>query len=634
MALFRSVLWRVLIVSLSLTGVVALPTIASASLPQTSTPTLKLERTIQTSPFVNNSSVSMKDDEGSAYVARDNSLWLADDNGRSIYEVDPITGYLKRVINRTGFEATKQFSSSTQTGSGPTAGKDRSGDLESMAYDAASDTLYAFSGKCCTTSELPTVFRLKRVNGVFQLESYQPLASGSDFTAAAWNSTDGKLYVGASADIRTYDYVTNTPGGAFNISGVKGIYGMSFSDDGADLFVVGKSTKLYRVTWATKSLTPGWTFDVSPFGLMDTRAVELIGDQFYLVDGYDFRPSGDPLSHAVFVLGVVGSSTIPPTASFNTSTNSGTAPLSVTFTDTSTGGPTNWSWNFGDGGTSTSQSPTHVFNSVGTFTVTLVASNTGGPSAPASTQIQVSQVSPPTASFNTSTNSGTAPLSVTFTDTSTGGPTNWSWNFGDGGTSTSQNPTHVFDHAGTYTVTLVASNSGGASAPASSQIQVSQASGSQTITLNPSADTTVSSYSPSKNYGSYTTLTLKLSDIEYLSLLTFSVQSLPAGVVPTSAHLRLYVTDGGPDGGTWFRSPTNWNESTVTWLDAPTIDPTTSFASTGSVSPGQWIDIDVTQIVTGNGTFGFAARTSNSDRVIYSSREWSNPPQLVLSYPT
>ena len=634
MALFRSVLWRVLIVSLSVTGVVALPTIASASLPQTSTPTLQLERTIQTSPFVNNSSVSMRDDEGSAYVARDNSLWLADDNGRSIYEVDPITGYLKRVINRTGFEATRQFSSSTQTGSGPTAGKDRSGDLESMAYDAANDTLYAFSGKCCTTSALPTVFRLKRVNGIFQLESYQPLASGSDFTAAAWNSTDGKLYVGASADIRTYDYVTNTPGGAFSISGVKGIYGMSFSDDGGDLFVVGKSTKLYRVTWATKSLTPGWTFDVSPFGLMDTRAVELIGDRFYVLDGYDYRPSGDPLSHAVFVLGVVGSSTIPPTASFNTSTNSGTAPLSVTFTDTSTGGPTNWSWTFGDGGTSTSQSPAHVFNSVGTFTVTLVASNAGGPSAPASTQIQVSQASPPTASFTSSTTSGVAPLSVTFTDTSTGGPTNWSWTFGDGGTSTSQSPAHVFNSVGTFTVTLVASNAGGASAPASTQIQVSQASGSQTITLNPSADTTVSSYSPSKNYGSYTTLTLKLSDIEYLSLLTFSVQSLPAGVAPTSAHLRLYVTDGGPDGGTWFRSPTNWNESTVTWLDAPTIDPTTSFASTGSVSPGQWIDIDVTQIVTGDGTFGFAARTSNSDRVIYSSREGSNPPQLVLSYPT
>ncbi len=549
--MLRGALGRVLIVSLSVTGVVSLPMTASASLPQTSSPTLELERTIRTSPFVNNSGVSMRDGEGSAYVRRDNSLWLADDNGRSIYEVDPITGYLKRVINRTGFEATKQFDPTTQTGTGPTAGKYRSGDLESMAYDAANDTLYAFSGKCCTTSELPTVFRLKRVNGVFQLESYQPLASGSDFTAAAWNSTDGKLYVGVSADIRTYDYVTNTPGGTFSISGLKGIYGMSFSDDGADLFVVGKSTKLYRVTWATKSLTPGWTFDVSPFGLMDTRAVELIGDQFYILDGYDYRPSGDPLSHAVFVLGVVGSST-----------------------------------------------------------------------------------SPPTASFTSSTTSGVAPLSVTFTDTSTGGPTSWSWDFGDAGTSSSQSPTHVFDNAGTYTVTLVASNSGGASAPASTQIQVSQASGSQTITLNPSADTTVSSYSPSKNYGSYTTLTLKLSDIEYLSLLTFSVQGLPTGVSPTSAHLRLYVTDGGPDGGTWFRSPTNWNESTVTWLDAPMIDPSTAFASTGSVSPGTWIDVDVTGIVTGNGTFGFAARTSDSDRVIYSSREGSQPPELVLTVPS
>jgi PKD repeat protein len=550
-AVLRGAIGQALAVSLAVTGVIALPTSASASLPNTTSPTLKLDRTIRTSPFVNNSSVSVRDMEGSAYVPSDGSLWLADDNGRSIYEVDPNTGYLKRVIGRSSFEATRQFSSSTQTGSGSTAGSNRGGDLESMAYDARSDTLYAFSGKCCNSSALPTVFRLKRVGGAFQLESYQPLASGSDFTGAAWNPTDGKLYVGVSSSLRTYDYVTNTPGSTFSISGVSGIYGMSFSDDGADLFLVGKSTKLYRVTWATRSLRPGWTFDLSSFGLKDTRAVELIDDRFYVADGDDHRSSSDPLNHAVFVLSVVGSSTTPPTASFTSSTTSGVAPLSVTFTDTSTGGPTSWSWNFGDGSTSSVRSPTHVFNNAGTYTVTLVASNAAGPSA-----------------------------------------------------------------------------------PATRQIQVSQSSGSQTITLNPSADTTVSSYSPSKNYGSYTTLTLKLSDIEYLSLLTFTVQGLPAGVSPTSAHLRLYVTDGGPDGGTWFRSPTDWNESTVTWLDAPTIDPTTAFASTGSVSPGTWIDVNVTGIITGNGTFGFAARTSNSDRVIYTSREDSQPPQLVLTVPT
>jgi hypothetical protein len=33
--------------------------------------------------------------------------------------------------------------------------------------------------------------------------------------------------------------------------------------------------------------------------------VELINDQFYVLDGYDFRPSGDPLEYAVFVLDVL-----------------------------------------------------------------------------------------------------------------------------------------------------------------------------------------------------------------------------------------------------------------------------------------------------------------------------------------
>ena len=37
----------------------------------------------------------------------------------------------------------------------------------------------------------------------------------------------------------------------------------------------------------------------------------------------------------------------------------------------------------------------------------------------------------------------------------------WSWSFGDGGTSTAQNPSHTYTAAGTYTVTLTASNAYG-----------------------------------------------------------------------------------------------------------------------------------------------------------------------------
>ena len=67
----------------------------------------------------------------------------------------------------------------------------------------------------------------------------------------------------------------------------------------------------------------------------------------------------------------------------------------------------------------------------------------------------------PIASYTSSVSSGVVPLTVQFTDTSINSPTSWSWNFGDGGTSTSRNPSYVFRNAGTFTVTLTATNTAG-----------------------------------------------------------------------------------------------------------------------------------------------------------------------------
>ena len=47
----------------------------------------------------------------------------------------------------------------------------------------------------------------------------------------------------------------------------------------------------------------------------------------------------------------------------------------VQFSDTTLNSPTSWQWNFGDGATSNLQNPTHIYTSVGTYTVQLIACN-------------------------------------------------------------------------------------------------------------------------------------------------------------------------------------------------------------------------------------------------------------------
>ena len=67
-----------------------------------------------------------------------------------------------------------------------------------------------------------------------------------------------------------------------------------------------------------------------------------------------------------------------PLALFEGLPRTGEVPLTVAFSDLSLGPVTSWSWDFGDGTTSTLQNPTHVYPSVGTYTVTLSVDGTLG----------------------------------------------------------------------------------------------------------------------------------------------------------------------------------------------------------------------------------------------------------------
>jgi PKD repeat protein len=151
----------------------------------------------------------------------------------------------------------------------------------------------------------------------------------------------------------------------------------------------------------------------------------------------------------------------PPSANFFADQTNIFVGTTVNFTDLTTNSPTSWSWNFGDGiGTSTVQNPSYTYNAQGAYTVTLTSTNAEGSDSEIKTNyIIVEALTAPTADFVANITSATVGQSISFSDVSTGVPSSWSWNFGDGiGTSTLQNPTYAYGAAGTYTVTLTASN--------------------------------------------------------------------------------------------------------------------------------------------------------------------------------
>jgi PKD repeat protein len=67
----------------------------------------------------------------------------------------------------------------------------------------------------------------------------------------------------------------------------------------------------------------------------------------------------------------------------------------------------------------------------------------------------------PVASFSTSANAICTGETVAFTDASSNNPTAWAWDFGDGSNASVENPTHAYVSAGTYIISLTASNAAG-----------------------------------------------------------------------------------------------------------------------------------------------------------------------------
>lgn len=152
----------------------------------------------------------------------------------------------------------------------------------------------------------------------------------------------------------------------------------------------------------------------------------------------------------------------PPVADFAAVNRAGTVPLTVKFTDISLNDPTEWEWNFGDGHTSYQRNPIHVYEEVGSFNVSLIATNSAG-SDTIVKGVYV-QVSGPglVANFTADVRSGMEPFTVHFIDTSYGPVTGYEWDFGDGSPHTLiRNPIHVYNSYGWFNVSLTVSTTDG-----------------------------------------------------------------------------------------------------------------------------------------------------------------------------
>jgi len=160
--------------------------------------------------------------------------------------------------------------------------------------------------------------------------------------------------------------------------------------------------------------------------------------------------------------GYIGVDAATPGADFSGSPLSGDAPLTVQFEDRSSGEITSWSWDFGDGTRSTQGDPAHVYQQPGSYSVELTVRGPGGEDRRLRRDYVAVQDpgggggggSPPSADFNGSPLSGSAPLTVQFTDLSSGTVTGWSWDFGDGSSSSAADPSHDYRQTGSYTVEL------------------------------------------------------------------------------------------------------------------------------------------------------------------------------------
>ena len=157
--------------------------------------------------------------------------------------------------------------------------------------------------------------------------------------------------------------------------------------------------------------------------------------------------------------------TIHPNPKAEFSINDDCLNIPAIFSDNSTipiGNISYWSWSFGDNNMSSLQNPTHLYSNDGIFQVNLTVTSDFG----CAHDTIISVTRHPVPEVNFSVEPDCFYNDIQFTNNTTINPpsfiNNYIWDFGDGSAfSSTDNPTHLYQQHGSYTVSLIATSING-----------------------------------------------------------------------------------------------------------------------------------------------------------------------------
>lgn len=139
-------------------------------------------------------------------------------------------------------------------------------------------------------------------------------------------------------------------------------------------------------------------------------------------------------------------------------------------------------WSFGDGANATGDRVEHAYEAAGTYNVTLTVVDDDGHEATARKAVEVldpgaleqnrEQNAPPTARFSLTGEGLTLEVDASNSSDVDGEIATYRWDWGDGNTSRGTTANHTYAQPGTYTIQLVVEDASGATAKASTEVNV------------------------------------------------------------------------------------------------------------------------------------------------------------------